>query len=199
MTEGKVWIVGSGGVGFWLAAALARSGTRNMVVLDDDNLSGGLGHMRLPAASPSTKKVDLLRGYLSVNMGLGLQDLPEFRDVRFTGKEVEAGDLVVDCSDMDIVVRRRIWANAERREARIVRVSYDGRNNTVVVSQGLPLGAATGNYAEMPSLALSFMAGGIGAIAVRKLVEGYEGFVEFQISLDEYFPESTPIAEAAAA
>lgn len=196
----KIHGIGSGGVGFWTYAALARAGVRSLHIYDDDDLQGGLGHTRLPAASPTTRKVDLLKGYLLVNMGLRRDELPEFHPVRFTGKEVEAGDLVVDCSDMDLVTRRRVWANAERRGAKMLRISYDGRNNTVVVSQGVPLSGRTGGYAELPSLALSFMAGGIGALAVMKLVEGYSGFIEFQISLADYFTgPPAPLAEAVAA
>ena len=181
----RVHIIGAGGVGFWLALGLQRSNAGPVVIYDDDDLQGGLGHQRLPLAAPTTRKVDLLRGFLRVNFG---GDMPEFVGERFTGREVAKGDLVVDASDMDGVTRRKIWAVVRKRNARILRVSYDGAASTVVVAEGLPLTGdeSASGYANVPSLALSLAAGGIGAEVVSRLWDAPTAeHIEFQISLTE--------------
>lgn len=180
-----IHVVGLGGVGFWLATALVRSVAPGGVTCwDDDNLTGGLGHRRLPAAKPETMKTALLRGFLLVSMG----DIPPaFNNARFTGKEAAAGDIVVDCTDMPLIRRRLMWGRARKAGAKIIRVSYDGLNSIVVVSCGLPMMgvAGKGGYGEVPSLALSLAAGGIGGEIVRIWAEKPEKFVETQVSLKE--------------
>lgn len=181
--------IGVGGVGFWVAVALMRAAIPDLVVYDTDTLEGGMGHMRVPRASPTTKKTALLRGFTAAVMG---DSSPKIVDAKFTGVEVEAGDLVVDCSDMPLIGRRVMWKIAQEQGARCIRVSYDGRNQTVVVAEGLPLvGRPQGGYAEVPDLALSFMAGGIGALVVQKILTGHEHYVDFQISLNDHLKDWT--------
>jgi|SRR5687767_14559919 len=184
----KIHIVGAGGVGFWLAVGLSRANVGQVFVYDDDNLTGGLGHNRLPLATPATRKVDLLKGFLRVNFG---GELPEFVASRFNGTEADKDDLVVDCSDMPGTRRRTMWTRAKKRGARLLRVSYDGANSTVTIAEGLPivLNEAASGYANVPSLALSLMAGGMGAEVVGRLLANWElPFVEFNISLADWVP-----------
>lgn len=192
-----IHIVGAGGVGFWLVPALLRAG-HELTVYDDDTFEGGSGHLRLPKVGDlTTKKVTFARGFALAVMGdMGLTPVP----VKFNGDEVSPGDLVVDCSDMPLTVRKVIWNRARELGARCIRVSYDGKDDTVVVAEGLPLaGRKLGGYGEIPSLALSFVAGGVGAVAVMKVLSGWEGHVDFRISLADHFPatagEGTVIAE----
>ena len=185
--ERPVVIFGAGGVGFWLTVALCRSYNPKLItVYDDDTLQGGLGHTRLPSASLGTKKVSLLRGHLRVSWDHS--NLPTFVDGRFTGIEAPENALIVDCCDMPIKERRKIWKRVERRKNRIIRVSYDGKNGVVVVAEGLPLfDSVAGGYSEVPNLALSFMAGGAGAWAVLRVLENWNSieYIDFQITLDE--------------
>lgn len=193
----SVHLVGLGGAGFWTACALSRSGVIGVKAYDDDDLQGGLGAQRLPIATPTTLKTDLLRGFLRVSFG---GECPMLVNAKFTGKEVRRNDIVLDCSDMSGVQRRAVWVEAQKRGARCIRVSYDGANSTVVVAEGLPL---TGDenaagYANVPSLALSLMTGGIAAEVLTKLVQALDagqtvGFIEFQISLSDYL-STTPSA-----
>lgn len=180
---GKVHQVGSGGIGFWMAAALTRQQV-DLVVYDYDNFVGGLGWSRLPKVSnPETKKVSFLRGFCVAVMG---DKAPKVVEDMFIGGNVNEGDLVVDCSDMSLGSRRVVWDRAKENGARCLRVSYDGRSNTVVVAEGLPLvGRPGGGYAEAPSLALSMAAGGIGALVVQQILAGHEQHIEFQISVAE--------------
>jgi hypothetical protein len=183
----KIHGIGCGGVGFWLYPCLLRAGYE-VVAYDDDDFSGGNGHLRLPkVGDPTTKKVTFARGFCLAVMGdMGLTPITQ----KFNGDEVEAGDLVVDCSDMPLTARKVIWARAKERGARCVRVSYDGKDNTVVVAEGLPLaGRKLGGYATVPTLALSLVAGGVGATAVMKILNGYNDHIDFRISLADYFPE----------
>jgi hypothetical protein len=188
----KIHQIGYGGVGFWLAPCLLRAG-HEVVAYDDDTFEGGSGHLRLPkVGDPTTKKVTFGRGFCLAVMGdMGLTPVPQ----KFTGDEVSEGDLVVDCSDMPLTTRKVIWARARELGARCIRVSYDGKDNTVVVAEGLPLaGRKNGGYGAIPSLALSLVAGGVGATAVMKVLSGYEGHIDFRISLADHFPE--PVVEA---
>jgi hypothetical protein len=194
----KVILVGAGGVGYWVSCALSRAGVKH-TIYDADTFEGGMGYTRLPKVSnPATKKVTHLRGFCLAVMG---DTPPTVVDKLFTGTEVEAGDLMVDCSDMELGTlrskksRKSIWKIAQERGARCLRISYDGKNNTVVVAEGLPLfGRKSGGYSERPGFALSIMAGGVGAIAVQKILSGYLGHIEFQIQLSDFWPE---VAESA--
>lgn len=192
----KIHQIGAGGVGFWLVPALLRAG-HEVTVYDDDTFEGGSGHLRLPkVGDPTTKKVIFARGFALAVMGdMGLTPVAQ----KFNGDEVSEGDLVVDCSDMPLTTRKVIWARAKELGARCIRVSYDGKDNTVVVADGLPLrGRKFGGYGEVPSLALSLVAGGVGAIAAMKVLDGWTEHIDFRISLADYFVEETQVEEKAA-
>jgi hypothetical protein len=178
----RIVVCGLGGVGFWLTLALAKMiDPKRITAFDGDTLAGGLGHTRLPSGSMTTSKVDLLRGHLLVSYGC---EPPNLVFGRFTGEECDENTLVVDASDMQIDIRREIWDKARARGARCLRVSYDGKNGTVTVVEGLPLqGSKAGGYREVPTLGLSFMAGGMGAEVVRQILAGLNDHVEFQVSL----------------
>jgi len=181
----KIFVAGTGGVGFWLSVSLLRAGIPHSV-FDDDTFSGGLGHMRLPkVTNPDIKKVVMLNGFALAVMGdTGLTVVPK----KFNGDEVAEGDLFIDCTDMPLTARKVVWEKARAKGARCLRISYDGRNSTVVVVEDVPLaGRPEGGYANVPDLALSLMAGGIGALAVQKILSGWEHYIDFQISLSTFF------------
>ena len=152
---------------------------------DDDTLDGGTGATRLPWAPGVTKKVDLMRGHLSMVYGDTI--LPTMHDQRFSGRTgLTAGDLVVDCTDMPMAARKLMWGVVRKQECRLLRVSYDGRGSTLVVSTGLPLFApAEGGYSNIPSLALSLAAGGIGAEAVKRFIDNPVPTFTFSLSVEE--------------
>jgi hypothetical protein len=192
-TEPTVHVVGLGGVGFYCYLALLRAvDASRLVGWDADNLRGGLGHARLPVASPATLKADLARGFARVSMG----DKPGTTHKEyFTGSECKAGDIIVDCTDMSTDKREVMYKAVKAAGARYLRVSYDGAMSTVVVAEGLPLrteGAeGGGGYDAVPSLALSFAAGGIGAECVRLLLTNPAVYVENQVSLSEWLSKTT--------
>jgi len=181
-----IHIVGLGGVGFWLTVGLSRVVPPNLLQCwDDDTLTGGAGAARLPWAPPTTKKADLLRGFLSMVFADAI--LPSFVDRKFSGLlHLNAGDTVVDCTDMPLEKRRRIWTIVKNKGVHIIRVSYDGRGSTVVVSTGLPLLAPmAGGYTAVPSLSLSFAAGGIGAEAVKRYLDNPVPHFTTSLSIEE--------------
>lgn len=181
-----IHIVGLGGVGFWLAVGLCKHIAPDSITCwDDDTLEGGTGSTRLPVGMPATQKADLLTGYLE--MVHGFTTLPLIQTRRFSGLlQCNTGDLVIDCTDMAIEPRKRMWSTARNRGAKLVRVSYDGRGSTVVVSTGLPLSApAQGGYAAVPSLALSLAAGGIGAECIKRLLDSPKDYFNVALSLEE--------------
>jgi len=79
-----------------------------------------------------------------------------------------------------------MWQVTKHRGANILRVSYDGRGSVLLVSTGLPLMApAEGGYAAVPSLALSFAAGGVGAEAVKRYLDNPLASFTVSLSLEE--------------
>lgn len=185
----KVHIAGCGGVGFWLAVGLSRLPERQeLVCWDDDDLQGGFGALRLPHADATTKKIDLLQGFLT--MAMGVDHLPTFYAGKFTGlKELEKGDVVVDCTDMNLELKKKLYSTVRNKGAEILRVSYDGKASTVLVSTGLPFTGVKGGYENIPSLALSFAAGGIGAEIVTRYLKNPVKHFEFVASLGDIIPE----------
>lgn len=185
-----IHVVGLGGVGFWLALGLTRHvGSTNLHCWDDDTLAGGTGSARLPWGPDTTKKTDLLIGHL--RMVYGDTSVPQVSERRFSGLlGVEQGDIVVDCTDMPLEARRRMWNCARKRGAKLLRVSYDGRGSVVVVSTGLPLAAPPeGGYAAVPSLALSLAAGGLGAEVVKRYIDTPKESFTIALSLQEAMQE----------
>lgn len=184
----KIHIAGCGGVGFWLAVGLSRLPEKQQLVCwDDDNLTGGFGRLRLPHADAETKKIDLLRGFLS--MAMGVDELPVFFGDKFTGeKELRKGDLVVDCTDMNLESKKALYAKVRGKGADILRVSYDGKASTILVSTGLPFTGVKGGYENIPSLALSFAAGGVGAEIVTRYLQNPVKHFEFVASLGDIIP-----------
>lgn len=193
--EPDVHIVGLGGVGFYCFLALNRVvDPARLHGWDLDSLQGGLGHARLPVASPETFKADLARGFARVSMG----DRPGVtHKAFFTGTECAAGDIVVDCTDMSTDKREVMYKAVKATGARYLRASYDGAMSTVVVAEGLPLrteGEEGGHgYDAVPSLALSFAAGGIAAECVRLVLASPNVYVENQVSLSEWLTK-LPVA-----
>lgn len=187
----RVICIGAGGVGFWLSVALARAGIEHEV-WDNDDFQGGLGHTRLPAIeNPKTKKVDYLKGFIMAAMGDDPPKVVAAKVVpRKEGDPVDAalkGALIIDASDMGLPTRKKIWEAALEAGARMLRVSYDGTAGGIVtVSEGLPFAnkRTGGGYVDVPTLALSLAAGGIGATAVLEALYSARR-LEFQIILGE--------------
>ena len=171
----RVIVMGAGGVGWWLVTALMRDTKGAQVeVWDSDTFQGGMGAGRLPIQEdPTTYKVWALEGWVEMSMG---DRGPKVRASKLHPWNVVWGPetLLVDCTDMELSVRRTIWQEARRRGVQLLRVSYDG-NGVVVVARGLPLSDRPGGgYALVPSMAQAIAAGGLGAMAVHLLLEGRE-------------------------
>lgn len=172
-----VIVIGAGGAGYWTSVALARMiGERpiGVAVFDDDTFQGGLGALRLPySMDATTKKVEHLWGFVKMAMG---DDPPTTNTYRLTGDESHLftpGTLVVDCTDMDRDPRTEMWGKIEAGGAQIMRVSYDG--NKCVVSHGLPLiMKEKGGYLNVPDMAATFVAAGLGAKAIMRTLDGIE-------------------------
>ncbi|MCI0528082.1 MAG: hypothetical protein L0Y56_11655 [Nitrospira sp.] len=191
----KVIILGAGGVGFWLTVSLMRDRgldpNLEVEIWDNDNLVGGTGLARMPAFNtPETYKCDLLRGFIRVSMG---DKSPAVKRERISKEIIEnsligidppgSETFVVDCTDASLAERREWWDSLRSRGIRVMRVSYDG-NGIVAVAKGLPFlqGGRQQGYDLVPTLAQSFAAGGLGAMALEKWLDG-EDWEEFQIKV----------------
>lgn len=184
----RVVMIGSGGVGFWMAVSLRRDVPDvELIVYDDDDFQGGFGAQRLPyVANKATKKVDFLKGFVGMVMRDSAPTVKAERltpiEAAFWSAELSRETLVVDASDMDLEVRRHLWTALRACECQMLRVSYDG-NGIVVVARGLPLASKPGGgYSQVPSMAQSLWAGGVGAAAVEKLLRG-EAVGDYQMEL----------------
>lgn len=186
----NIAVVGAGGVGFWLAVALARDeNLRNIHihVFDDDTVEGS-GGRRLPyAANEQVQKVQLLNGFTGYTMrdsGLHMHPSKLYLQTLSTWAE-EYDILVVDCSDMGGDQRKgyKQLIDANPR-FHYLRVSYDG-NGWFVISRGLPFEqeGAAGGYDRVPSMAQSFAAAGAGAAAVSRIMRG-ETVADYQVNVN---------------
>lgn len=176
----KVVIIGAGGVGFWTTVALMRDIPWGIPVevWDDDDLGlTGNGHLRLPLARQGEKKVQVLRRFISHIMGdRSIIDTEARLTVEILRGCTEIGTLFVDCTDMSTDSRRELLQAIKETGGEYLRVSYDGLG-VVTVSPGVPFDApgAKGGYEMTPDLDISFIAGGVGARAIRKALE--EGII----------------------
>lgn len=182
----RIIMIGAGGVGFWMATALRRDVPDvELIVYDSDDFEGGFGAQRLPyVGDKKTKKVDFLRGFIRMVM----RDSPplvisqRFEDPKREWVSERESTLIVDCTDMELEARKVMWANCRAWGAQMLRVSYDG-NGIVVVARGLPLASKPGGgYSQVPSMAQSLWAGGVGAAAVEKLLRG-EAVGDYQMEI----------------
>lgn len=187
----RVVVMGAGGVGWWLVTALMRDTKGAQVtVWDDDTFSGGMGAGRLPIQEdPQTHKVRALEGWVEMAMGDSAPEMVVSCLYPQHTTKMGPETLLVDCTDMDIITRREIWAEARKKGTQLLRVSYDG-NGIIVVARGLPLsGRPGGGYALVPSMAQAIAAGGLGAMAVHLLLEGKEvGEIAIQLPITEEVP-----------
>lgn len=176
----KVVVIGAGGVGFWTTVALMRDIPLGVVVevWDDDTVGEtGRGHLRLPAAYVGSRKVDLLSKFIYAQMG-DREIVAVFDKLTptFLRARDERGTLFADCTDMPTDTRRELVEEIRRSGGEYLRVSYDGLG-VVTVSPGVPFDVrgAKGGYEVVPDLDVSFIAGGVGARAIRKAIE--EGII----------------------
>lgn len=180
----KVVIIGAGGVGFWLTIALMRDipwGIPVEVWDDDDIGMTGNGHFRLPLTYQGAKKVEVLHDFISFKMGdRSIIPIEKRLEPSYLRGRTETGTLFVDCTDMKTSDREALLNMIRLADGKYLRVSYDGLG-IVTVSPGVPFDVegAPGGYQMMPDLDVSFIAGGIGARAVRKVLEQNE-FIEDQ-------------------
>lgn len=179
----KIWKIigiGAGGVGFYVFSSVMGDLPWGLPVevWDDDDLGvTGNGHFRLPVARVGEKKVTLLARFISHSMGhrciIPIDRKLTVRDLRGTDQR---GTLFVDCTDMATGPRRQLIEEIKRAGGEYLRISYDGVG-VVTVSPGAPFDVpdAKGGYEMMPDMDISFIAGGIGARAIRKRLE--EGII----------------------
>lgn len=172
--------IGAGGVGFYVFSAVMGdlSWDLPVEVWDNDDLGvTGNGHFRLPVANVGEKKVAHLARFISHAMGhrsiIPVDRKLTVRDLRGTDQR---GTLFVDCTDMATGPRRQLIEEIRRAGGEYLRISYDGVG-VVTVSPGAPFDVpdAKGGYEMMPDMDISFIAGGIGARAIRKRLE--EGII----------------------
>lgn len=176
----SVCVIGSGGVGFWLAAALRRDLPDATIICYDPDDTDGSGGRRLPASQPGYKKVRLLEDYGRFTLGepnkiQGISKYLTANDIEILTSYGRNPMIFVDCTDMSNDSRRHLWTAIRNIPgSRIIRVSYDG-NGWVVVANGLAFGdPTTEGYDVVPTMAQSLAAAGIGAQAVLNIIRGRE-------------------------
>lgn len=180
----RIIIMGTGGIGFWLAWILCREyGRRGVTVdlYDPDNLEGGTGATRITGTIRTKMyKVDLccmqIRNIMRDNVPVAYVRKFTPADVEFyTSPE---STILVDTSDGPMDERRAIWDAARAAGMTIIRGSYEGRTETeggiVVVADSLPFQKSNdnaGGYVSRPTIAASFMAAGLVGETINELME----------------------------
>jgi len=176
--HGTVIIIGAGGLGWWLTAALMRCDdiTNDFLIYDNDNFEGGNGSKRLPIpARKSTLKVNELANWM---MEWTLETTPKYlRDAprKFTAGtlkyDVDNLALLVDCTDAPISNRKEIYSTAWEHGIPVVRGSYDGEMVTFDYVPPMSI-VNDGGYNMIPNMAVTFAAAGMVAESVRRVLKG---------------------------
>lgn len=189
MSTRKIIIIGAGGVGYWLSMALCRlyDEVIPIEVYDPDTFEGGSGFKRLPKAyNKSNFKVDLLKSQIAIIMGNKppLVTKGYYLSETITSTTNLSNTLIVDCTDMNSIVRQTLWDETRKAGAVLIRVSYDG-NGIVEVSGGLPFrktGTSSSGYRIEPHIGHALLAAGLGASIVDAYIKTGQ-ISEIQINL----------------
>lgn len=175
--KGSVIIIGAGGLGWWLTAALMRCDdlTNEFVIYDDDDFQGGNGAKRLPRPGRvDRKKVNELSGWLTEwCMGAEFKRLTA-KSYRFTHTNLYGFNrvaLIVDCTDAPISTRIPIYQEAWNNGIPVVRGSYDGEMITFGYRPPDSV-VDDGGYNLIPNMAVTFAAAGMVAESVRRVLKG---------------------------
>jgi hypothetical protein len=175
--DGTVIIIGAGGLGWWLTAALMRCAdiTNQFCIYDDDDFVGGNGSKRLPRPGRETRlKVKELEGWLTEWLMGQEYRRAEFKGYKFNLNNLyghTAVALIVDCTDAPISSRLPIYQEAWNYGIPVVRGSYDGE--MITFSYRPPDSVVDdGGYNLVPNMAVTFAAAGMVAESVRRVLKG---------------------------
>lgn len=170
----RVAIAGCGGVGWWLTTCLARQvplGT-DLTVWDPDTIEGS-GAERLPqgavfgASYAGMAKADALVDWVRFVGGIR----PTTVLIPLEPRHAARYDLVIDCTDMNVVDRAALKAASKQ----YVRVSYDIADGKafVVVADHVPFSVDNnGGYVQAPGFAHAVFAGAFGAEVILRRLHG---------------------------
>lgn len=132
----RVAIVGLGGVGSWVAEALARSGIGHLALVDADDICVSNTNRQLPALAGAygRPKVEAMAERCrAINPAMGLDAVPEFVTGANVARLLEGYDVVVDaCDSFRSKVELIAWCR--RNKHPLVTVgSAGGRTDTTLV------------------------------------------------------------------
>jgi tRNA A37 threonylcarbamoyladenosine dehydratase len=132
----RVAVVGLGGVGSWLAEALARSGVGGMRLFDADELCVGNANRQLPALDGHfgrNKAEAMAERCRAIQPGIAVDARAEFVTGARLAEQLDGVDLIVDaCDSFRVKVEMIAWARRHKR--RLITVgSAGGRSDPTQV------------------------------------------------------------------
>lgn len=132
----RVAVVGLGGVGSWLAEALARSGVGHLRLFDADEVCVSNTNRQLPALDGgygSNKAVLMAERCRAIQPGIEVDARAEFVTAARIAEQLDGVDVIVDaCDSFRVKVEMIAWARRNKR--RILTVgSAGGRSDPTQV------------------------------------------------------------------
>jgi tRNA A37 threonylcarbamoyladenosine dehydratase len=98
----RVVVVGLGGVGTWVAEALARTGVGGLTLIDLDHVSESNTNRQIHALDPEygrAKVLAMAERVQAINPGAAVVAVEEFLGPENAARLLQGADLVVDCID----------------------------------------------------------------------------------------------------
>src|SRR4249919_4073423 len=101
--DGRIAVVGLGGVGSWAAEALARTGVGHLTLIDADDLCVSNTNRQLPAVAGNygrNKAEAMAERCRAINPQISVETIPDFLTTANTDALLDRGfDVVVDACD----------------------------------------------------------------------------------------------------
>lgn len=161
----SVSVVGTGGVGYWVAKYLAMSGIEKMYLYDPDVLEEtNLNRIDLTIESLGKNKADITRDMINVIRPMASVISFPFKYLKHTAIKT---DWIIDCTDkIDSQILNQEIAN--NLGSKYVKAGYDGTRISISDSVG-EWGESAGGYTIVPSWVVP--ASIVAAMTVAKIMK----------------------------
>jgi len=165
----NVIIIGCGGVGAWVAIALAMAGVKRMTLYDDDVLEAvNLNRLPFREDQIGRKKVLVLSDFIT-EIRPDCSVVPVVAKFRLNSlNDISDNSIIIECTD-DLDFQEQLFEHAKEDDIKVVSVHYDTDEKADNISvhlnpQPSDWGERQNSYSALPSfVAPAMMAGALAA------------------------------------